>query len=68
MAENFNDEPVDIRIVVKGTVSALEDLETGDSFRPLMQQERRWSRKGTSYTETVFRLKLLPHSYKGLKY
>ena len=68
VVENFNDEPVDIRIVVRGTASALEDLETGDVFKPLMQQERRWSRRGEPYTETVFRLKLLPHSYKGLKY
>lgn len=68
VAENFNDRPVDIRIVVKGTPSALEDLETGDVLKPLMQQERRWTRKGQPYTETVFRLTLLPHSYKGLKY
>ena len=68
VVENFNDEPVDLRIVVKGTPSALEDLETGDVLKPLMQQERRWTKKGQPYTETVFRLTLLPHSYKGLKY
>lgn len=68
VVENFNDKPVDIRIVVKGAVSTLEDLETGNTFAPLVKQECRWTMKGQPYTETVFRLTLLPHSYKGLKY
>lgn len=68
VVENFNDKPVDIRIVVKGSVSTLEDLETGNTFAPLVKQECRWTMKGQPYTETVFRLTLLPHSYKGLKY
>lgn len=71
VVENFNDEPVDINIVVNNTIADLENLQTGEKLKPITVQvgEKAWARI-PQYTkdQTVFKMKLMPHSYKAFKY
>lgn len=71
VVENFNDEPVDINIVVNNNIGNIENLQTGEKLKPTAVQvgEKAWARI-PQYTkdQTVFKMKLMPHSYKAFKY
>ncbi|MCS2442940.1 hypothetical protein NXX09_23145 [Bacteroides uniformis] len=67
VVENFNDEPVEVRIVTGDKVMKLESLEDGTVLSPLpagpvIQTGRPVTPKNS------FRLLLLPHSYKAFRY
>ena len=66
VVENFNDEPVEVRIVTGDEVTRLENLENGDILAPLPAEPVQSRRPVTP--KNSFRLSLLPHSYKAFQY
>ncbi|MCD8183489.1 MAG: hypothetical protein LUE99_10795 [Bacteroides sp.] len=67
VVENFNDEPVEIRIVIdEKKASKLTNLLGGEVLTPVetLSPEKR----DPSVRQNAFRLSLLPHSYKGFRY
>ena len=66
VVENFNDEPVEVRIVTDDEVTRLENLENGDILAPLPAEPVQSRRPVTP--KNSFRLSLLPHSYKAFQY
>ena len=70
VVENFNDEPVEIQLVMKEGVKQLTDLEQGGTLEPLPQEDNpvnSFFRRNQPKT-TIFRVTLMPHSYKGFGY
>lgn len=66
--ENFNDEAVNLRVVINDKVSALRNLLTGEQLKPVEVQFSRNRFIGYSEGQTVFNLSLPAHSYVGLGY
>lgn len=66
VVENFNDEPVEVRIVTDDEVTRLENAENGDITAPLPAEPVQSRRPVTP--KNSFRLSLLPHSYKAFQY
>ena len=64
VVENFNDEPVEVRIV---TGDKLESLEDGTVLSPLPAGPVIQTRRPVT-PKNSFRLLLLPHSYKAFRY
>lgn len=68
VVENFNDEAVNLRVVINDKVSALRNLLTGEQLKPVEVQFSRNRFIGYSEGQTVFNLSLPAHSYVGLGY
>ena len=73
VVENFNDEAVNIRVVVEAQVGALRNLLTGEQLKPAEKPKAQmmfFSPRFFGYPEgaTVFDVKLPAHSYIGLGY
>lgn len=67
VVENFNDEPVEVRIVTGDKVMKLESLEDGTVLGPLPAGPVIQTRRPVT-PKNSFRLLLLPHSYKAFRY
>ena len=67
VVENFNDEPVDINIVMDKKVSKLSSLEGNDILQPQPMKPTGF-RRGAQDEKHSFRVTLMPHSYKAFKY
>ena len=67
VVENFNDEPVEVRIVTGDKVMKLESLEDGTVLSPLPAGPVIQTRRPVT-PKNSFRLLLLPHSYKAFRY
>lgn len=67
VVENFNDEPVDINIVMDKKVSKLSSLESNDILQPQPMKPTGF-RRGAQDEKHSFRVTLMPHSYKAFKY
>ena len=73
VVENFNDEAVNIRVVVEAQVGALRNLLTGEQLKPAEKPKAQmmfFNPRFFGYPEgaTVFDVKLPAHSYIGLGY
>ena len=73
VVENFNDEAVSVKVVVKEQVSCLRNLLTGEQLKPIEipKAPAMWGRNrffGYPDGATVFDVKLPAHSYMGLGY
>lgn len=69
--ENFNDQPVEVRIVTDDKVMALENLENGKKTSPLPPNEDNRKKIFSKRSQTPnhsFLIHLLPHSYQAFKY
>ena len=67
VVENFNDVPVEVRIVTGDKVMKLESLEDGTVLSPLPAGPVIQTRRPVT-PKNSFRLLLLPHSYKAFRY
>ena len=67
VVENFNDEPVEVRIVTGDKVMKLESLEDGTVLSPLPAGPVIQTRRPVT-PKNSFRLLLLPHSYNAFRY
>ena len=67
VVENFNDEPVEVRIVTGDKVMKPESLEDGTVLSPLPAGPVIQTRRPVT-PKNSFRLLLLPHSYKAFRY
>ena len=73
VVENFNDEPISLRVVINSKVDALRNLLTGEQLKPAELKSgpaMPYRNRFFGYAEgaTVFDLKLAAHSYVGLGY
>jgi hypothetical protein len=73
VVENFNDEAVNVKVVICTKVSAMRNLLTGKELKPaqLPKMPKMWGRNlffGYPDDSTVFDVKLPAHSYIGLGY
>ena len=73
VVENFNDEPVNIKVVVCAKVPSLRNLLTGEQLKPAEQPKPQmmiFRNRFFGYPDgsTVFDVKLPAHSYIGLGY
>ncbi|MBQ6577603.1 MAG: hypothetical protein IJL91_07645 [Bacteroidales bacterium] len=67
IVENFNDNPVDIKLVAKPGMTRLTDLETGEVIEiKEEQQPMSFFRRSAPMPKASMTLK--PHSYKAFKY
>jgi len=67
VVENFNDEAVEIHIVAdEKMASKLMDLLGGEVLNYITTASP--DKRNPSIRQNVFRLSLLPHSYKAFKY
>ena len=67
VVENFNDEPVDINIIMDEGVPGITSLEDGGVLQP-RPVKAATHRRGTQDAKHAFRVTLMPHSYKAFKY
>ena len=65
IVENFNDEPVDIKLVGADAIKTLTNLEDNTTITSKMEDMFIGWRK---YSANKFSLSLKPHSYKAFKY
>ena len=73
VVENFNDNPVSLRVVVNAKVNSLRNLLTGEQLKPAekVQPQGMFFRNrffGYDDGQTVFDVQLSAHSYIGLGY
>jgi hypothetical protein len=73
VVENFNDNAVNLRVVVNSKVNALRNLLTGEQLKPaeIKPVQGFWGRNrffGYPDGSTVFDIQLPAHSYIGLAY
>ena len=69
VVENFNDEPVEISIMMNEKQMQIKDLLTGETINanvPKVPQDR-WARRYFS-SDNSFKLTLKPHSYRAFSY
>ena len=66
IVENFNDEPVDIRLVGTDGLKRLTDLENGETIDAVQEQQIFFRRQGAPATRAAMTLK--PHSYRAFRY
>ena len=73
VVENFNDEAVNLRVVINTKVKGMRNLITGEQLKPaeLPKVQGMWGRNrffGYDEAATVFDVSLPAHSYVGLGY
>ena len=68
VVENFNDQAVNLRVVVNSKVKSLRNLLTGEQLQPVQVNYTRWRFVGYKDHQTVFDVQLPAHSYVGLGY
>ena len=68
VVENFNDTPVNLRVVVNAKVPFLRNLMTGEQLKPADVRISRNRFVGYAEGQTVFDVQLKAHSYVGLGY
>ena len=68
VVENFNDQAVNLRVVVNSKVKSLRNLLTGEQLLPVQVTYTRWRFVGYKDHQTVFDVQLPAHSYVGLGY
>ena len=66
IVENFNDEPVDIRLVGTDGLKKLTDLENGETIDAVQEQQIFFRRQGAPAAKAAMTLK--PHSYRAFRY
>jgi hypothetical protein len=67
IVENFNDEPVDIKLVGTAGLEKLTDLETGETVNAIRDQVPAFSRRRTEPAAKAS-MALKPHSYRAFRY
>ena len=67
IVENFNDEPVDIKLVGTAGLKKLTDLETGETVDAAQEQIPAFFRRRTEPASKAA-MTLKPHSYRAFKY
>lgn len=69
VVENFNDEPVEISIMMSDKQMHIKDLLTGEVIKAIvpMVPNNSWSRRNMN-TDNSFKLVLKPHSYRAFAY
>ena len=65
IVENFNDTPVDVRLVGSGSLKKYTDLESGEVLEAVNQPANPWMR---SAPQSRTALTLPPHSYRAFRY
>ena len=65
IVENFNDTPVDIKLVGTGSLSSLTDLKTGEVIPAEVAQSQSFWFRDTSPKASMT---LKPHSYRAFRY
>ena len=68
VVENFNDQAVNLRVVVNAQVKTLRNLLTGERITPAEVKYSRNRFYGYNEQQTVFDIQLQAHSYVGLGY
>ena len=73
VVENFNDEPVNVKVVVCAKVTNMRNLLTGEQLKPAEQPKPQmmfFRSRFSGYPDgaTVFEMKIPAHSYIGLGY
>ena len=67
IVENFNDEPVDVKLVGTAGLKQLTDLESGETINAEVQQMPAiFRRMGTPSPKAAMTVK--PHSYRAFRY
>jgi hypothetical protein len=67
IVENFNDEPVDVKLVGTAGLKQLTDLETGETVEATVEQMPAFFRRmGTPSPKAAMTVK--PHSYRAFRY
>jgi len=66
IVENFNDTPVDIKLVGKAGMTRLTDLETGETIEMSEDRAMSFFRRGDPSVKGAMTLK--PHSYRAFSY
>ena len=67
IVENFNDEPVDVKLVGTAGLKQLTDLETGETVEATVEQMPAFFRRmGTPSPKAAMTIK--PHSYRAFRY
>ncbi len=69
VVENFNDEPVEISIMMNEKQMQIKDLLTGETINAIVPKvpQDRWARRYFS-SDNAFKLTLKPHSYRAFSY
>lgn len=69
VVENFNDEPVEISIMMNDRQMQITDLLTGEVINATLPviPDNPWARRN-AVKDNAFKLTLKPHSYRGFKY
>ena len=67
IVENFNDTPVDVKLVGGGSLRAFKDLENGETL-PVTVSERRMRGPAGSISEARVSFTLPAHSYRAFRY
>ena len=67
IVENFNDEPVDIKLVGTAGLKKLTDLETGETVEAAQEQIPAFARRRTEPASKAA-MTLKPHSYRAFRY
>ena len=69
VVENFNDEPVEISIMMKPGQQQITDLLSAESLQPIIPTipDNPWMRRYAN-PDYAFRMTLLPHSYRAFRY
>ena len=69
VVENFNDEPVEISIMMNDKQMQITDLLTGEVINATLPviPDNPWARR-YAVKDNAFKLTLKPHSYRGFKY
>ena len=65
IVENFNDTPVDVRLVGSGSLKKYTDLESGDVLEAVSAPANPWMRTAP---QSRTALTLPPHSYRAFRY
>jgi hypothetical protein len=69
VAENFNDKPVEIRIIREaGKTVSLKSLLDDETILPMPKEQPSFGWGRPSEPKDSFRIILMPHSYKAFKY
>ena len=69
VVENFNDEPVDIAVMMGKDQATITDLLSGEVLKAVAPviPDNAWARRSMS-TDVSFKMTLKPHSYRAFRY
>ena len=67
IVENFNDEPVDVKLVGTAGLKLLTDLETGETIEATVQQMPAFFRRMAAPSPKAA-MSIKPHSYRAFRY